>query len=148
MIESYELTKTAAPLEIYGLNLAHKHVAELHKYSGLARRPIFIPTVGNFHSGMIDHIGLQFELMRGVSKASQLEEALRAHYAGCEFVKVVPAYESLKMEPTALVGTNMLELSVYGNDANGQAELMARYDNLGKGASGAAVQNMRLMLGV
>jgi N-acetyl-gamma-glutamyl-phosphate reductase len=148
MIEAYEITKTAPALEVYGLNLAHKHVAELHKYSGLSRRPIFIPTVGNFHSGMIDHIGLQFDLMKGVTKASQLEEALMAHYAGCEYVKVVPAAESNKMEPTALVNTNMLELSVYGNDVNGQAVLMARYDNLGKGASGAAVQNMRLMLGV
>jgi N-acetyl-gamma-glutamyl-phosphate reductase len=148
MIESYEIAKTAAPLEVYGLNLAHKHVAELHKYSGLSRRPIFIPTVGNFHSGMIDHIGLQFDLMKGVTSAAQLEAVLKAHYAGCEFVRVVPASESNKMEPTALVGTNMLELSVYGNDANGQAVLMARYDNLGKGASGAAVQNMRLMLGV
>ena len=148
MIESYEIAKTAAPLEMYGLNLAHKHVAELHKYSGLARRPIFVPAVGNFHSGMIDHIGLQFDLLHGVISASQLEDALKAHYAGCEFVKVVPANESNKIEPTALVGTNMLELSVYGNDANGQALLVARYDNLGKGASGAAVQNLRLMLGV
>jgi N-acetyl-gamma-glutamyl-phosphate reductase len=148
MIESYEVSKTAAPLEVYGLSLAHKHVAELHKYSGLARRPIFIPTVGNFHSGMIDHIGLQFDLMKGVSKASQLEDALRARYAGCEFVKVVSPQETGKLEPTAYVGTNMLELSVYGNDAQGQALLVARYDNLGKGASGAAVQNMRLMLGV
>jgi N-acetyl-gamma-glutamyl-phosphate reductase len=148
MIESYEVSKTAAPLEVYGLSLAHKHVAELHKYSGLARRPIFIPTVGNFHSGMIDHIGLQFDLMKGVSKASQLEDALRARYAGCEFVKVVTPQENGKLEPTAYVGTNMLELSVYGNDPQGQALLVARYDNLGKGASGAAVQNMRLMLGV
>jgi N-acetyl-gamma-glutamyl-phosphate reductase len=148
MIEAYEVAKTAPPLEVYGLNLAHKHVAELHKYSGLSRRPIFIPTVGNFHSGMIDHIGLQFDLMRGVTKTAQLEQVLIAHYAGCEFVKVVPASESKKMEPTALVNTNMLELSVYGNDANGQAVLMARYDNLGKGASGAAVQNLRLMLGI
>ena len=132
MIESYEIAKTAAPLEMYGLNLAHKHVAELHKYSGLSRRPIFIPTVGNFHSGMLDHIGLQFDLLHGVSKAYQLEDALKAHYAGCEFVKIVPANESNKIEPTALVGTNMLELSVYGNDANGQALLVARYDNLGK----------------
>lgn len=148
MIEAYELTQTAAPLEIYGLNLAHKHVAELHKYSGLTRRPIFIPTVGNFHSGMTDHIGLQFDLMNGVKSAAQLNETLQAHYADCEFVKVVPANEDRKIEPTALVGTNMLELSVYGNDTHGQAVLIARYDNLGKGASGAAVQNMRLMLGV
>jgi N-acetyl-gamma-glutamyl-phosphate reductase len=148
MIESYEIAKTAPPLEVYGLNLTHKHVAELHKYSGLTRRPIFIPTVGNFHSGMIDHIAVQFDLLSGVSKASQLEEALRARYAGCEYVKVVSPAENGKLEPTAWVGTNMLELSVYGNDALGQAVLVARYDNLGKGASGAAVQNMRLMLGV
>jgi N-acetyl-gamma-glutamyl-phosphate reductase len=148
MIESYEVAKTAPPLEVYGLGLAHKHVAELHKYSSLSRRPIFIPTVGNFHSGMIDHIAVQFDLLRGVSKTVQLEDALRARYAGCEFVKVVPPNDNGKLEPTALVGTNMLELSVYGNDALGQAALVARYDNLGKGASGAAVQNMRLMLGV
>lgn len=148
MIESYEIAKTAPPLEVYGLNLTHKHVAELHKYSGLTRRPIFIPTVGNFHSGMIDHIAVQFDLLSGVSKASQLEEALRARYAGCEYVKVVSPAENGKLEPTAWVGTNMLELSVYGSDALGQAVLVARYDNLGKGASGAAVQNMRLMLGV
>jgi N-acetyl-gamma-glutamyl-phosphate reductase len=148
MIESYEVAKTAPPLEVYGLSLAHKHVAELHKYSGLSRRPIFVPTVGNFHSGMIDHIALQLDLMHGVKNASQLHDALAARYAGCEFVKVVAANDNFKIEPTALVGTNMLELSVYGNDANGQALLVARYDNLGKGASGAAVQNMRLMLGL
>jgi N-acetyl-gamma-glutamyl-phosphate reductase len=148
MIESYEVAKTAPPLEVYGLSLAHKHVAELHKYSGLGRRPIFVPTVGNFHSGMIDHIALQLDLMHGVKNASQLHDVLAARYAGCEFVKVVAANDNLKIEPTALVGTNMLELSVYGNDANGQALLVARYDNLGKGASGAAVQNMRLMLGL
>jgi N-acetyl-gamma-glutamyl-phosphate reductase len=148
MIESYEVAKTAPPLEVYGLSLAHKHVAELHKYSGLSRRPIFVPTVGNFHSGMIDHIALQLDLMHGVKNASQLHDVLAARYAGCEFVKVVAANDNLKIEPTALVGTNMLELSVYGNDANGQALLVARYDNLGKGASGAAVQNMRLMLGL
>ncbi len=148
LIEAYELTQTAPALEVYGLNLAHKHVPELQTYAKLTRRPIFIPTVGNFHSGMIDHIGLQFDLMKGVKSAAQLEEALRARYAGCEWVKVVPPAEDNKLEPTALNNTNQLELSVFGNDALGQAVLVARYDNLGKGASGAAVQNMRLMLGV
>lgn len=148
MIEAYELTKTAPPLEVYGLSLTHKHVPELQKYSGLTRRPIFIPTVGNFHSGMIDHIGLQFDLMNGVKNSAQLEDVLKARYAGCEWVKVVPPAEGNKIEPTALNNTNMLELSVFGNDALGQAVLVARYDNLGKGASGAAVQNLRLMLGV
>ncbi len=148
MIEDYEVHKTAPPLEVYGLGLAHKHLPELQKYVGLTRRPIFIPTVGNFHSGMIDHIGLHFELMKGVRSAAQLEEILRARYAGCEWVKVVPPNAKGKLEPTALNNTNMLELSVYGNDAQGQAVLTARFDNLGKGASGAAVQNLRLMLGV
>jgi N-acetyl-gamma-glutamyl-phosphate reductase len=148
MIEAYEVTQTAPPLEVYGLGLTHKHVPELQTYAGLTRRPIFIPTVGNFHSGMIDHIGLQFDLLRGVSKASQIEDLLQARYQGCEFVKVVPPSEGGKLEPTALNNTNRLELSVYGNDAAGQAVLVARFDNLGKGASGAAVQNLRLMLGV
>jgi N-acetyl-gamma-glutamyl-phosphate reductase len=148
MIEAYEIAKNAPPLEVYGLGLQHKHVPELQKYAGLTRRPIFIPTVGNFHSGMIDHIALQFDLLRGVKSCKQLEDALRARYAGSEWVNVVAANESGKIEPTALNNTNAMELSVYGNDDLGQAVLVARFDNLGKGASGAAVQNMRLMLGV
>jgi N-acetyl-gamma-glutamyl-phosphate reductase len=148
MIEAYEITKNAPPLEVYGLGLQHKHVPELQKYSGLTRRPIFIPTVGNFHSGMIDHIALQFDLMNGVKSCKQLEDALRSRYAGSEWVSVVATNESGKMEPTALNNTNAMELSVYGNDDLGQAVLVARLDNLGKGASGAAVQNLRLMLSV
>jgi N-acetyl-gamma-glutamyl-phosphate reductase len=86
--------------------------------------------------------------MNGVTSAAQLEQTLQAHYANSEWVKVIPAAESKKMEPTALNNTNLIELSVFGNDALGQAVLVARYDNLGKGASGAAVQNLRLMLGL
>ena len=148
MIEAYEVSQTAPPLEVYGLGLAHKHVPELQKYAGLTRKPMFIPTVGNFHSGMIDHVCLQFDLMKGVKSGAQLEELLRARYAGCEWVRVVPPAQDGKLEPTALNNTNLLELSVYSNDAIGQAVLIARFDNLGKGASGAAVQNLRLMLGV
>lgn len=147
MIEAYELTKTAPPLEVYGLSLTHKHVPELQKYSGLTRRPIFVPAVGNFHSGMIDHIGLHFDGLKGVTHTSQLEEALRAHYKGSEWVRVVPPDAGNRVEPTALNNSNYLELSVYGNDALRQAVLIAKYDNLGKGASGAAVQNLKLMLG-
>ncbi len=148
MIEAYEVSKTAPPLDIYGLGLNHKHVPEFHLYSGLARRPIFVAAVGNFYNGMIDQIGVNFDLMKGVSKASQLDEALRAHYAGSEWVTVVAPNSSGRVEAQALNGTNALELSVYGNDALGQAVLVAKYDNLGKGASGAAVQNMKLMLGL
>ncbi len=148
MIEAYEVTKTAPPLEVYGLSLTHKHLPELQRYSGLSRRPIFVPAVGNFYAGMLDQIGVQFDLMKGVSRTQQLEDALRAHYSGSEWVSVVPPAAGGRLEPTALNGTNKMELSVYGNDSLGQAVLMARLDNLGKGASGAAVQNLRLMLGL
>lgn len=148
LIEAYEVAHTAPPLEIYGLGLTHKHVPELHLYSGLSRRPIFVPSVGNFHTGMLDQISLHFDLLNGVKTAAQLEDALRAHYAGSEWVQVVAADPGGRVEPTALNGTNRLELSVFGNDQLGQAVLIAKYDNLGKGASGAAVQNLRLMLGI
>lgn len=148
MIEAYEVTKTAPPLEVYGLGLTHKHLPELQHYSGLTRRPIFVPTVANFYAGMIDQIGLQFDLMQGVTRTQQLEDALRAHYADSEWVSVVPPAAGGRLEPTALNGTNKMELSVYGNDSLGQAVLVARLDNLGKGASGAAVQNLKLMLGL
>lgn len=148
MIEAYEVTKTAPALEIYGLGLTHKHLPEFQRYTGLTRRPIFVPAVANFYAGMIDQIGLQFDLMKGVSHSQQLEEALRAHYAGSEWVSVVPPAAGGRLEPTALNGTNKMELSVYGNDSLGQAVLVARFDNLGKGASGAAVQNLKLMLGL
>jgi N-acetyl-gamma-glutamyl-phosphate reductase len=148
MIEAYEVSRTAPPLEVYGLGLAHKHLPELQQYSGLTRRPIFVPAVGNYYAGMIDQIGLQFDLLNGVTRTRQLEDALHAHYADSEWVKVVPASPGARIEPTALNGTNRMELSVYGNDAQGQAVLVARYDNLGKGASGAAVQNLKLMLGL
>ncbi|MDR0478322.1 MAG: N-acetyl-gamma-glutamyl-phosphate reductase, partial [Burkholderiaceae bacterium] len=146
MIEAYEVAKTAPPLEIYGLALTHKHLPELWRYSGLARRPIFVPAVANYYAGMIDQIGLQFDLLHGVTRRAQLEDALRAHYAGSEWVRVVSPNANGRLEPTALNSTNALELSVYGDDALGQAVLTARLDNLGKGASGAAVQNLRLML--
>ena len=148
MIEAYEVTKTAPPLEVYGLGLTHKHLPEFQRYTGLTRRPIFVPAVANYYAGMIDQIGLQFDLMQGVSRSQQLEEVLRAHYAGSEWVSVVPPAAGGRLEPTALNGTNKMELSVYGNDSLGQAVLVARFDNLGKGASGAAVQNLKLMLGL
>ena len=156
MIEAYEVTHTAPPLEVYGLALTHKHLPELQHYSGLTRRPIFVPAVGNYYAGMIDQIGLQLDMLHGVNRASQLEDALRAHYegdkgessAGSPWVQVVAPDATGRVEPTALNGTNHMQLSVYGNDAQGQAVLVARLDNLGKGASGAAVQNLRLMLGL
>jgi N-acetyl-gamma-glutamyl-phosphate reductase len=151
MIEAYETSdasKKAPPLDVYGLGLTHKHVPELFHYSGLSRRPIFLPSVGNFHSGMVIEIALHLDLLKSVQSIKQIEDCLRYHYAGGQWVKVVSGTENGRIEAQALNGTNQMELSVFGNDALGQAVLIAKLDNLGKGASGAAVQNMKLMLGL
>jgi len=145
MIAEYE-ARTAPDFELYGLGLEHKHVAELQLYTGLTRRPIFVPSVGDFRQGMIDSIPLHLDLLRGSPAPAEIEAVLAARYAGSEFVRVVPA--EAKLEPQALNNTNLLELRVHGNAARGQAVLTARFDNLGKGASGAAVQNLGLMLGI
>ncbi|MBR0646431.1 N-acetyl-gamma-glutamyl-phosphate reductase [Plastoroseomonas hellenica] len=145
MIATYE-ARTAPNFELYGLALEHKHVAELQHYSGLQRRPIFVPSVADFRQGMIDSIPLHLDLLRGSPKPAEIEDLLHTRYAGSEFVSV--AKSDAKLEPEALNGSNAIELRVHGNDRHGQAVLTARYDNLGKGASGAAVQNIGLMLGI
>lgn len=148
MIAAYE-ARTAPDFELYGLGLEHKHLPEMQHYSGLTRRPIFVPSVGDFRQGMLDSIPLHLDTLPGKPKPADLEALFRARYRGSEFVRVVPAAEAGgKLEPQALNGTNLIELRVFGNEKRGQAVLVARYDNLGKGASGAAVQNIGLMLGV
>ena len=150
MIEAYE--KGEAPLhEAYGLGLAHKHIPEILHYTGLTRRPIFLPAVGNFRQGMLVQLPLHLDALPGEPKASDLHDALVAHYGasvaagGC--VRVEPATADGKLDATALNDTNQPELRVFANEAHRQAVLVARLDNLGKGASGAAVQNLCLMLG-
>ena len=147
MIEAYE-AKTAPAFELYGLSLEHKHLAELQLYSGLNRRPIFVPSVGNFKQGMLVQVALHLDLLNSNTKAADLEAALHARYDGSPWVKVVPVTEADqgKLEAEALNNTNFLELRVFSNPQRGQAVLVARLDNLGKGASGAAVQNLQLML--
>ena len=147
MIEAYE-AGTAPDFELYGLGLAHKHLPELQTYARLQRRPIFVPSVGNFRQGMLVSIPLHLDTLPGRPKPADLEAALTARYAGGTYVTVVPAEANGKIEPQALNDSNRLELRVFGNAAAGQAVLVARLDNLGKGASGAAVQNIRLMLGL
>jgi len=147
MIEAFE-KGDAPPFEIYGLGLKHKHLPEIVKYTGLTRRPIFIPSVGNFRQGMLVQLPLHLDTLPGKPKASDLHDALARHYAGSEWVSVEPPLEGGKIEPTALNDTNKMELRVFGNDEYRQAVLIARLDNLGKGASGAAVQNLKLMLGI
>ena len=133
--------------ELYGLNLEHKHLPELQHYSRLTRRPIFVPSVGDFRQGMLVSVPLHLDLLKGGTPEA-LHAALAAYYEGAEYVRVVPPTGDAKMEPEALNDTNLVELRVFGNAARGQAVLVARLDNLGKGASGAAVQNLELMLGL
>ena len=145
MIAAYE-ARTAPDFELYGLTLEHKHVAELQLYSGLNRRPIFVPSVGDFRQGMIDSIPLHLDTLPGKPGVADIEAVLAKRYAGAEHVGLVAG--SAKLEPQALNDTNALELRVHGNEQHRQVVLTARYDNLGKGASGAAVQNIGLMLGI
>jgi N-acetyl-gamma-glutamyl-phosphate reductase len=147
MIEAYE-AGTAPAFELYGLGLKHKHLPELQEYSRLTRRPIFVPSVGNFRQGMLVSVPLHLDTLPGRPKLADLEAALAEHYVGSTYVSVAPAGDSGKLEPQSLNETNRLELRVFGSDALGQAVLVAKLDNLGKGASGAAVQNIRLMLGL
>lgn len=146
MIEAYE-AGSAPAFELYGLGLEHKHLPEIMKYTGLSRRPVFIPSVGNFIQGMLVQLPLHLDLLPGQPSAARLHEALASHYAGSEWVSVEAAPESGKLDALALKDSNKMELRVFGNDSYGHAVLVARLDNLGKGASGAAVQNLKLMLG-
>jgi N-acetyl-gamma-glutamyl-phosphate reductase len=147
MIEDHEAGKAPA-FEVYGLGLKHKHVPEIVKYTGLTRRPIFIPSVGNFRQGMLVELPLHLDTLPGRPSGRDLHEALARHYAGSEWVAVLPPTEGGKIDALALNDTNRMELRVYADDGLRQAVLIARLDNLGKGASGAAVQNLKLMLGL
>jgi N-acetyl-gamma-glutamyl-phosphate reductase len=151
MIESYE-AGTAPAFELYGLGFEHKHVPELQKYTGLTRRPIFIPSVGNFRQGMLVSVPLHLDLLPGKPKARDVEAALIGHYQEGSLVSVIPTLRDGKkierIEPEALNDTDRLELFVFQHDSYNHAVLVARLDNLGKGASGAAVQNIQLMLGL
>lgn len=151
MIEAYERGEAPA-FEVYGLGLKHKHVPEIMKYTGLTRRPLFIPSVGNFKQGMLVQLPLHLDQLPGQPSAEDLHDALLQHYQGSEWVSVEPATVDGKLDALALAGTNKMELRVFANhganDGFHHAVLIARLDNLGKGASGAAVQNLQLMLGL
>ena len=151
MIEDYEAGK--APLfEAYALGLKHKHVPEIMRYTGLTTRPLFVPAVGNFRQGMLVQLPLHLDQLPGKPKAADLHDALSAHYAASHaaggWVSVEPATESGKLDALALNDSNKLEIRVFANEEARHAVVIARLDNLGKGASGAAVQNIQLMLGL
>ena len=147
MIEAYA-AGTAPLFETYALGLTHKHIPEIMKYTGLTRRPVFIPSVGNFKQGMLVELPLHLDLLPSQPKAADLVAAYQKHYSGSGVVSVEPATADDKLEPMALNDTNQLEIRVFANEEHRQAVVVARLDNLGKGASGAAVQNLMLMLGL
>ena len=151
MMEAYE-GGSAPAMELYALGLKHKHIPEIMRYTGLQRRPLFVPSVGNFSQGMLVQLPLHLDTLPGKPSAQTLHNALQSHYAGSEWVTVEPATADQKLDAVALANTNKMELRVFANDAAvdgfAHAVLVARLDNLGKGASGAAVQNLKLMLGL
>jgi N-acetyl-gamma-glutamyl-phosphate reductase len=145
MIEAYE--KGAAPaFELYALGLEHKHVPEIVAYSKLSAQPLFVPSVGNFRQGMLVSIPLQLDALPGRAKATDLHAAYSRHYEGAAHVRLCDPPANGKLDALALNGTDDMEIYVFANEARRQAVLVARQDNLGKGASGSAVQNLELML--
>jgi N-acetyl-gamma-glutamyl-phosphate reductase len=151
MIEDFEAGR--APLhEAYALGLKHKHIPEIMRYTGLTCRPLFVPAVGNFRQGMLVQLPLHLDALPGKPTGADLHEALLAHYTASrttgDWVSVLPATADAKLDATALNDTNKLEIRVFANEDARHAVVIARLDNLGKGASGAAVQNIQLMLGL
>lgn len=147
MIAQYEEEKTPdlyAP-RLYGLNLRHKHFTEMTGITGLTRAPIFVPVVDDYDKGMATTIMLHNALLGGKQTAQSIREALSAYYKGQRFVSVAPELGSGYLNSNWGAGTNDLEITVSGTDD--ETIITARFDNLGKGASGAAVQNMNIMLG-
>ena len=147
MIEAHEAEGGPA-FELYALGLEHKHIPELQLYARLARRPIFVPSVMHARQGMLVSVPLHLDALPGRPCIAELHAAIAEHYHGQSLVRVLPAEHGGALEPAALNDTDQMELRVFGSDAHGHAVLVARLDNLGKGASGAAVQNLRLMLGL
>ena len=151
MMEAYQQGEAPA-FELYALGLGHKHIAEIMQYGGLTTRPLFVPSVGNFAQGMLVQLPLHLDSLPRKPSVSDLHEALAKHYAASNgtdsWVSVVPTTDVAKLDALALNNTNKMELRVFGNESYRQAVLVARLDNLGKGASGAAVQNLKLMLGI
>jgi len=158
LMNIYE-TEAHEPWGTYGLSLKHKHVPEMTTYSGLGFKPIFQPAVADFVQGMVVSVPLHYAWLSEGATGAKMHEALSKHYEGCKFVEVMPLGESGVKEAgllergaflssDTLKNTNKLQLFVFANDESKQVVLCARLDNLGKGASGAAVQNMNIALGL
>ncbi len=154
MIENYQAQGENAPIyQPYALDFDHKHLPEMTRYSGLGNEPLFQPAVGRYYQGMLSVVPLQMGAWDNVPSGKELHAALADYFATIKdgFVEVSPFETGQKqadLNPESLNGTNRMRLHVFANDARGQALLVALYDNLGKGAAGAAVQNLNLMVGV
>ncbi|MBB5393507.1 MULTISPECIES: N-acetyl-gamma-glutamyl-phosphate reductase [unclassified Herbaspirillum] len=150
-VEQYEGADAAnaAPFVTYGLALQHKHPPEMQLHTGLSQRPIFVPSYGAFRQGIVLTIALHARLLPAHAGQEQLRTALQRHYAGARHIKVLAAGQGAaaeRLDPTMHNNSNDMTLGVFGNDGEGHILLCAVFDNLGKGASGAAVQNLDLML--
>lgn len=152
MIADYEGADGApSAFRPYGLTLAHKHAPEMTRYSGLAHPPVFAPAVSNVYRGMIVEVPLQLHALPGAPSVADVRASIAAAYEGSPIVSVATAEESQAMTGVAIehVGaTDRLALFVFGNEEAGQARLVAALDNLGKGAAGAAVQNLNILAGL
>jgi N-acetyl-gamma-glutamyl-phosphate reductase len=147
MIAAHD-TNGGPAFELYGLGLEHKHIPETQAYARLTRRPIFAPSVGHYRQGMLVSIPLHLDTLPGNPTGAALHDILASRYRDNRLIRVLPPATDGRLEPEALNDTDLLELRVFANDTHRQAVLVARLDNLGKGASGAAVQNIGLMLGL
>lgn len=141
----------ALPFQVYGLGLNHKHVPEIQHHAGLAHAPAFVPAYGHYRQGIVLTMALHLRLLPAGVTATHLHAALQARHAGQAFIEVQPLAEDVdarRLDPRALNDTNRLRLSVFAQERTGQVLLAAVFDNLGKGAAGAAVQNLALMFGL
>jgi N-acetyl-gamma-glutamyl-phosphate reductase len=136
---------------IYGLNLAHKHIPEMQKHSGLAHPPLFEPSIGRFYRGMLVEVPLQLWALPGKVSARDIHAALVRAYPERPLVRIASLEDAAavkSLDAEILAGTNGLTLYVFANEKAAQARVVAAFDNLGKGAGGAAVQNLNIMLGL
>ncbi|ACR31809.1 N-acetyl-gamma-glutamyl-phosphate reductase [Burkholderia glumae] len=149
-VEAHQAPGGAAPAFcLYGLGLAHKHPPEIREHAGLAHRPLFVPAYAAYRQGIVLSVPLERRLLPAGVDGARLQGCLARHYAGAPHVRVLPlaaSREIAQLDPQALNGTDDIEFGVFVNDDYGHLLLTAVFDNLGKGAAGAAVQNLELML--
>lgn len=151
MIAEFESEEGAPPYRAYGLSLKHKHVPEMTKHAGLSRPVLFAPAVGAYRQGMLVEVPLHLGALPETASIERIHGALAEAYDGQRFVEVADIEETeavTGLDPEGLNNTNRLRLHVFGDRGGDQARLVALLDNLGKGASGAAVQNLNIMLGL